>query len=114
MNGTADVERFVMLEQIGKNIAALTAIATAAIAMIGTIFIASYLTIFDWSLVWLIEYSDIAKIGILGVALASGSAVLIYNFVDVIYDWMTTHDRMYKWLLFSFAAIPLVYPRSHY
>jgi hypothetical protein len=48
-------------------------------AAMAVIFIAAYLRVFDWRLIWIIEYSDVLKIGLIVVALLSGFSYWIWS-----------------------------------
>jgi hypothetical protein len=48
-------------------------------AAMAIIFIAAYLRVFDWRLIWIIEYSDVLKIGLIVVALLSGFSYWIWS-----------------------------------
>ena len=55
------------------------AVLSVALAVFGAttsiIFIAAYLRVFDWRLIWIIEYADVLKIGLIAVALFSASRI---------------------------------------
>lgn len=70
------------VEIASNNFAITSALATIMVAFITTLSLYSYLAVFDSSLIWLIEYQDIIKLCLVGVALMSGSFLVIYNFAD--------------------------------
>lgn len=69
-------------EIASNNFAITSALATIMIAFITTLSLYSYLAVFDSSLIWLIEYQDVIKLCLVGVALMSGSFLVIYSFAD--------------------------------
>jgi hypothetical protein len=64
------------LSFIASNIASFSAIGLIAVVMCSTLFLYAYLSIFDWRLIWIIDYSDILKVGL--VALAVLSTVIVF------------------------------------
>jgi hypothetical protein len=60
------------LEFLSRHLGALTAIATVLSATFAMAFLFSFLSVFDWTLIWIIEYTDIIKFGLISFALVSG------------------------------------------
>jgi hypothetical protein len=58
-----------VLDFITKYFVVLSAVAIAAGSSIVIIFIYGYFAIFDWNLIWIIEYPDIAKFTLIVIAL---------------------------------------------
>jgi hypothetical protein len=90
-------------------------LALALIASgISMLFLAVYLSVFDWSLIWLIEYSDLTKFFLLGAALFLTVVViganLIHTFVVLTMD---TRKNQIIWgsilgsVLLSLFAFPI-------
>jgi hypothetical protein len=84
------------------------AILSVAMAIFGAtaavIFIAAYLTVFDWRAIWIIEYSDVLKIGLLIIALFSGFSYYIWSGASSAIELATEHDRSWLWVhLFGFS-----------
>src|SRR4051812_36071906 len=71
-----------MIEFTTKHFAVLSTVVTAAAVVAVTVFLTAYLAVFDWSLVWLVEYSDIAKFGLIALAFLSGSIYFINMYAD--------------------------------
>jgi hypothetical protein len=67
------------------------ALLSAGLIMLGgftaTIFLAAYLRAFDWRLIWIIEPSDILKVGILCLAFLSGFVYLLQAPLNWTADW---------------------------
>jgi hypothetical protein len=67
------------------------ALFSASVIMLGgftaTIFLAAYLRAFDWRLLWIVEPSDILKVGIFSIAFLSGFFYLIQNTMNWAADW---------------------------
>jgi hypothetical protein len=83
------------------------AVLSVAVAIIGAtlaiIFIAAYLRIFDWRIIWIIEYSDVLKIGLLVVAVLSGFSFYIWSSAKDAISLTTQHEGSWIWVhLFGF------------
>jgi hypothetical protein len=55
-----------------KHFAVLSVAITVFGATMAIIFIAAYLRVFDWRIIWVIEYADVLKVGLIVVAVSSG------------------------------------------
>jgi hypothetical protein len=82
----SDEIRAANLQRLGKAFDFATkhfAILSLGIGVLGAamavIFIAAYLRVFDWRLIWIIEYSDVLKIGLIIIALLSGFSYWIWS-----------------------------------
>jgi hypothetical protein len=62
---------------IVSNFAGLSAIGLVAVVVCSTIFLYSYLSIFDWQLIWIIDYSDIFKVGLVALGALSGFIIIV-------------------------------------
>ncbi len=47
-----------------------------------TVFLFAYLSVFDWRLIWVIEYTDILKVGLVAIAVLSGFSYWIGSIVE--------------------------------
>ena len=65
--------------------AVATGIATVGGSFATLIFLYAYLSVFDGSLVWLIEYPDLFKLFVIGIALASSVSGVLFLLSYVIY-----------------------------
>jgi hypothetical protein len=74
----------------GQHFALVSAIALLAGFLGATAFLFGYLSVFDWRLIWLIEYADILKVGLVATAVISGIAVFIGFIIDRV---MSRADR---------------------
>ena len=63
------------------NFASVSAIGLFAITVYSTIFVYAYLSMFDWRLIWIVEYSDILKIGLVALGIISGVLVSMLGLV---------------------------------
>jgi hypothetical protein len=60
------------MEWVTTNFAALSAVLVLGAATASVVSVLSYLSVFDWTLIWLLEYSDLTKLfPILGSLLGS-------------------------------------------
>lgn len=80
-----------MIDFLTKNFALVSAAITVLSACMVMVFLFAYLSVFDWNLIWIVEYSDIIKFSLIGVAFTSGSAFFVFTIFD--------HAR--KWLIFD-------------
>jgi hypothetical protein len=84
------------------------AVLSVALAVFGMttaiIFIAAYLRVFDWRIIWIIEYADVLKIGLITVALFSGFSYYIWSGARDAIDLATQRGRSWVWIhLFGVA-----------
>jgi hypothetical protein len=80
-----------MIDFLTKNFALVSAAITVLSACMVMVFLFAYLSVFDWNLIWIVEYSDIIKFSLIGVAFISGSAYFVF----------TIFDHAHKWLIFD-------------
>ena len=78
------------------------AVLSVALAVFGAtaaiIFIAAYLRVFDWRIIWIIEYADVLKIGLIVVALFSGFSYFIWTAARNAIDLSTERGRSWIWV----------------
>jgi hypothetical protein len=73
-----------MLDFLTKNFAVVSAAALIFTSVIVMAFVYSYLLVFDWRLMWIIEYADMTKFIILGVAVILSVGVVLGNLGSVV------------------------------
>lgn len=77
--------RMRQLDFLTKHFLVLSAFLLGISSALSMLFLVSYLAVFDWTLVWLIEYADLAKLFLLGAALILAMLVVgstyIQNFI---------------------------------
>src|SRR4030081_1161660 len=88
-----------MLDLISKHFAVLSAGLVALSAALVTVFVFSYLSVFDWNLIWIIEYSDVAKFFLLAIALLSAFLMLLSVPAENAYLWLAKNDKSRRSLL---------------
>ena len=99
-----------MFDTLSKHLGIASALTTAAAALAAMSFLFSYLSPFDLSLIWIIEYSDIFKFGLIAIGLLSGIMVFVFPFViDFIEEQSKAGKHKVRFLivLFVFLAICL-------
>lgn len=64
---------------VTKNFAVISVVTAAVGATLAIIFIAAYLRVFDWRIIWIIEYTDVLKIGLIIVATLSSFSFYVYS-----------------------------------
>ena len=52
-----------------------------------SIFLFAYVRVFDWRLIWLVDYADILKVGLVAIAFFSGIAWYLWAVFDDAYGW---------------------------
>ncbi len=90
-----------MLEQLTKHFLVLSAAAAGLSAFLVMIFLTSYLGIFDLSLVWIIEYQDVAKLALLSIALVSGYAAFSLGWASDFIAYVNQPSKTWLWILIS-------------
>jgi hypothetical protein len=78
---------------ISKHFAVLSVAAAVIGAAMAMIFIAAYLRVFDWRIIWIVEYSDVLKIGLIVVALLSGFSFFIWSSASQAIDFAKQSGR---------------------
>jgi hypothetical protein len=95
------------MDFLTKHFLPLSFIVVIASAAFSMVVLTSYLTVFDWNLVWLVEYSDITKLSLIGVAFVSSTATLIINQTLDAYAWIVKGSKLFRNTIFGVAAINL-------
>jgi hypothetical protein len=62
-----------IIEFASKHFILVSALTIVGGVLCATIFLYGYLLIFDWRLIWIIEYTDVLKVGLVAVAIVSSS-----------------------------------------
>lgn len=97
------------LEFVTQHFAVVSAIAVLTAFILGIDFLYAYLGRFDWSLIWLVEYSDIFKVGLIVVGFLSGIALSFQSIVDVLLgDNNTTKQRVLQAGAFALVVFTLL------
>src|SRR5262249_32349231 len=84
---------------IAGNMASFSAIGVITAVVCSTIFLSSYLSVLDGRLIWIIDYADIFKIGLIALAVLFGIAIIVVaiiaNILMIKKDrvlWMVWHS----------------------
>ena len=89
---------------VTKHFAVLSVAAVVFGTTTAIIFIAAYLRVFDWRIIWIIEYADVLKIGLVIVAIFSGFSFYVWSSARDAINLATKHDRSWLWsYAFGFA-----------
>jgi hypothetical protein len=96
------------MEFLTKHFVALSALIIASASVLAMVFLTSYLGTFDWNLVWLIEYSDLAKFGLMAVAVITPLLSLLYNQIDAVRSWVSLNQKGSRNLVIFIVAITLL------
>jgi hypothetical protein len=98
-----------LIDYLTKNFVVLSAIVIALASALTMLFLTVYLAFFDWTLIWLIEYSDLAKFFLLGTALLC-ALFLIFNAVIPQAGIWIDKALPYRWAFFLAFGLILIAP----
>ncbi len=82
-----------MLDFLTKNFAVISAATTGVAACMAMVFLFAYLSVFDWNLIWIVEYTDIIKFCLIGVAILSSSSWFVFAVFDDVYNLIVANDK---------------------
>src|SRR5712691_3115650 len=71
-----------LLKFISENFAVLSSSTLVFAVLCATVFLYTYLSVFDWNLIWIVEYPDILKFGLVAVAIISGFISIIQSLIN--------------------------------
>jgi hypothetical protein len=75
-----------MIDFLTKNFVLVSAAITVFSACMVMVFLFAYLYVFDWNLILIVEYYDIIKFSLIGVAFMSGSAFFVFTIFANVHD----------------------------
>jgi hypothetical protein len=84
--------RRTVLENVRVNFALISALAGLTALLGSTVFLYGYLSVFDWRLIWVIEYSDVLKFGLIIFAVLTGYLFLIEGYARDAYRIAFSED----------------------
>ncbi len=90
-----------ILAVVTEHFLLFSALAIIGAVVFGTLFLGGYLGVFDWRLIWIIDYPDILKAGLVGTAAAASLVGIIGPVLESAYR-MATERGASAWL----AAVP--------
>jgi hypothetical protein len=70
-----------LLSFISGHFAVFSLLGLVAIVLCSTLFLYGYLAVFDWQLIWIIEYPDILKFGLVALAVISSIILAVSAFI---------------------------------
>jgi hypothetical protein len=94
-----------MIDFLTKNFALVSAAITVLSACMVMVFLFAYLSVFDWNLSLIVEYSDIIKFSLIGIAFMSGSAFLVYMIFHHVHDWLIFGTKQGRITIIALLAI---------
>jgi hypothetical protein len=80
-----------------KHFLVLSALLVGGASAICMLFLAAYLAVFDWSLIWLVEYADLAKLFLIGTALLSSVITTAISYSWDFLAWLRHKIPGLKW-----------------
>jgi hypothetical protein len=97
-----------IFEFVSKHLLLVTSLAIVLGVTAATAGIGAYLRVFDWRLVWVIEYADVLKWGLVAIGVMSAFISLGWAMIDVVDDAVKANWRGIKivggiWVI-SFAG----------
>jgi hypothetical protein len=90
-----------MLDLLTKHFLILSSVVIGVASAISMLFLAAYMAVFDWSLIWLIEYTDLAKLFLIGTALLSSVITTMLNYLYNLLMWLQHQVKNYKWIVIA-------------
>lgn len=94
-----------MLDFLTRHFLVLSSVVIGVASAISMLFLAAYLAVFDWSLIWLIEYSDLAKLFLIGTALLSSVISTMLNYLYNLLMWLQHQVKNHKWIVIVGLAL---------
>jgi small-conductance mechanosensitive channel len=85
--------RIRQLDFLTKHFLVLSAFLLGISAALSMLFLSAYLAVFDWTLIWLIEYADLAKLFLLGAALMLAMLVASSSYIQNFMVWKGLSGR---------------------
>jgi len=80
------------LATLSPHFAVVSALSLIIAVFCSTVFLYGYLSVFDWHLIWIIEYADVLKFGLVVVAVVSGFVFYINSITDDVFIWTTENS----------------------
>jgi hypothetical protein len=81
-----------VLENVRENFGPISAVAGVTALLGSTVFLYGYLSVFDWRLIWVIEYSDVLKFGLIIFAVLTGSVYFLQGYATDAYNAVFSED----------------------
>src|ERR1700753_3661436 len=81
------------LDTVTKHFAVISTALTVTAVLSSTVFLYGYLSVFDWRLIWVIEYSDVLKFGLIVLAFLASFAGGYSVYVEDAYAFITQPER---------------------
>jgi hypothetical protein len=100
------------LKLITENFAVLSSSTLVLAVLCATVFLYGYLAVFDWHLIWIVEYSDILKFGLVAVAIISGSVLIIQQLFNYVMIVMEKQGKA-RWVFIAVLGIMLIAPYAY-
>ena len=81
-----------VFENVRENFGPISAVAGLTALLGSTVFLYGYLLVFDWRLIWVIEYSDVIKFGLIIFAVLTGSVTFLQGYATDAYNAVFNED----------------------
>jgi len=90
-----------LIDFLTKNFAVVSAAVLGVGCAAAMTFTFSYLAVFDWTLIWLVEYPDIAKFILIAIGFISSFMITfpIFNVINIMFSVAMTGDKIGKYSL---------------
>lgn len=98
-----------MIDYLTKNFLVMSSIALGVGAALSMVFLSAYLAVFDWNLVWLIEYGDLAKLFLIGTALVASISTILINQAHGFYSTVINAATRNKWVAIGLGLLVLAF-----
>jgi len=96
-----------MLNVLSRHFVALSGVGIIFAVLCATVFTSSYLSTFDRQLIWLIEYTDLLKVGLIGLAFLLGFVGTLFAVLDWSFDAEGGQKALKNYTI-TLAALALV------
>lgn len=97
-----------VLEDIKEYFALISASVALAALLGSTVFLYAYLAVFDWRLIWVIEYGDVLKFGLVIFGIVTGYLATIQGFAMNAYNALFSEDPKQRIFWQKFIAVLFV------
>jgi len=85
-----------MFEFLQRNFALVSAGLFGVSVTTIVVLVFSYLSVFDWTLIWILEYSDVAKFLLLAIALLFGVLGIVTPLAQNVYLWLANNSKSHR------------------
>jgi hypothetical protein len=97
-----------MLNFLTKHFLVISSLSLVVSAALSMILLGAYLSVFDWNLIWLVEYADLTKLFLIGVAIFSSIATTLIHQIQDAYAWLVKGAKEWKWAALTAVIVTIL------